>query len=761
MKVGPSLRIALFFFLICLLWIIGSDYLLLMVNSFTDVETYSMLQTYKGIAFIGAMSVLLYFLLRRHQRNTTTSEEAYRHLFATNPTPMWLSEPQTGEIILVNKAARNLYKYSEQDFLLLDTSKLVVEEDYEIFKKSILEKGQLTPFHHIQKHVASDGQILYVSVNRKKIRYEKDWMILTSVLDMTPWLQAEKELSAKDRQLRSLVDSPSNFLIQLSRDYEILSKNKPFEDFFTPRSDHFMDLIVEEEKDYFMERIRTCLHKPGKIVPILLESQIPDSADRVYIKWEFIALQGEDGQKSISIQGFGTNVTDQIRSLNELKHTHEEINLILNSIADPFLSIDLNSQIRKVNKEFCQLIDLPLSSVEGQKLSDVLERIASQDLAKQLQGLLGQTYSQHFEYQVNALDKWFLVSTYPFRNGMTIYFKDISEAIQQKMVIRESQERFNTISRATSDIVWDYDMKTDTIWWNKGLQHILGYQKDQTEVDWWEERIHPDDRERVSKSFNRAIENQENIWNEEYQFQCSDGSYKYLEDQGFLIYDDKQEPIRMIGAMRDIQMRKDYEEEINKLSLVASLTNNGVIILNEEEQVEWVNKGFERLSGYELEEVNQQKVFEILAPKDKAKKPFSIKQALKRRTNCSIDMAHRHKNGKRYFVKLDITKVLNDGELRYIVVETNITERQKYLRQVELQNEQMREIAHISSHKIRGPVATILGLVQLIDFEDWNNPQNKEMIMRLTDATRHMDTIIHQIVERTYAVELEDQEVDY
>jgi len=65
------------------------------------------------------------------------------------------------------------------------------------------------------------------------------------------------------------------------------------------------------------------------------------------------------------------------------------------------------------------------------------------------------------------------------------------------------------------------------------------------------------------------------------------------------------------------------------------------------------------------------------------------------------------------------------------------------------QNKRLQEIASISSHNIRRPVATIMGLVNLFDESKMNNPLNKEIMEHLKTTAIELDDVIHIIVEKT------------
>jgi len=79
----------------------------------------------------------------------------------------------------------------------------------------------------------------------------------------------------------------------------------------------------------------------------------------------------------------------------------------------------------------------------------------------------------------------------------------------------------------------------------------------------------------------------------------------------------------------------------------------------------------------------------------------------------------------------------------------DITEQRRHLYKIEEQNLALREIAFIESHKIRGPVATILGLAQFFNNDDITDDVNKEIIAGIITASQQLDLVIRQVVQKT------------
>ena len=79
----------------------------------------------------------------------------------------------------------------------------------------------------------------------------------------------------------------------------------------------------------------------------------------------------------------------------------------------------------------------------------------------------------------------------------------------------------------------------------------------------------------------------------------------------------------------------------------------------------------------------------------------------------------------------------------------DITEQRRHLYKIEEQNLALREIAFIESHKIRGPVATILGLAQFFNNDDINDEVNREIMEGITTASKQLDLVIREVVKKS------------
>jgi diguanylate cyclase (GGDEF)-like protein/PAS domain S-box-containing protein len=146
------------------------------------------------------------------------------------------------------------------------------------------------------------------------------------------------------------------------------------------------------------------------------------------------------------------------------------------------------------------------------------------------------------------------------------------EQTEKKLV--EADERFQLVSYTTSDVIWEWNLLTGTVWRNQGIQLLFGHRGEQarTDMDWWEQHLHPDDREKVVNSMQQAIKRGDEFWSKEYRFQRADGTYAYVFDRSYILHNKHGEPIRMLGSIMDISTRIHSEKVLRQEAAIDPLT---------------------------------------------------------------------------------------------------------------------------------------------------------------------------------------------
>ena len=145
---------------------------------------------------------------------------------------------------------------------------------------------------------------------------------------------------------------------------------------------------------------------------------------------------------------------------------------------------------------------------------------------------------------------------------------EATERRKAEAAVGEIQKRFEIVASATNDAVWDWDLETDSIWWNDGFESLFGIpdQNSGHTADSWLARIHPEDRQRVSSGLQTTFSGEEGKWSDEYRFMRADGSYAHVVDRGYIVRDSLGQPTRMLGGMTDVTSTRQAELDLARVN---------------------------------------------------------------------------------------------------------------------------------------------------------------------------------------------------
>jgi len=153
--------------------------------------------------------------------------------------------------------------------------------------------------------------------------------------------------------------------------------------------------------------------------------------------------------------------------------------------------------------------------------------------------------------------------------------QDVTERERAERALAESEERFQLVSRATDDAIWDWDVIANTISFSDSLGTLFGYRTGEFEstMAFWMNSIHPDDHDDVMSSVHAFFAGRDEVWVGEYRFRCADASYAFVHDRGYVVRDTRGNPVRMVGSMMNITERKRTESELRAAKADAEAAN--------------------------------------------------------------------------------------------------------------------------------------------------------------------------------------------
>lgn len=367
---------------------------------------------------------------------------------------------------------------------------------------------------------------------------------------------------------------------------------------------HFQDSIPDEDRDLYNETIAECLSRPDDSSCVELRRMRKDGSI-FWIRWEFSAVF-ENG-KWTGIQALGTDASERIRAQQEKREVQEKLSreryllrTLIDHLPDSIYVKDIDSRFIITNRAKLNLIGADNEDdTIGRKLTDYLDPDLAGELIRNDQMLFetGEAVVNKEEYLYTPEgDKiWLLTTRVPLQEendkviGLVGISRDITDRKRIEESLRKSIERYNIVSKATNDAIWDWDFELDSVIWNDAVTSLFGYERKEIvgNSSWWKSHIYELDRDRVLSRIHKHIDEAIESWQDEYRFIAADGSLRWVLDRGYILLDEQHKPYRMIGAMMDVTERKKLQDELAAQSIARQkVVTEATIMAQEKERAE-------------------------------------------------------------------------------------------------------------------------------------------------------------------------------
>jgi len=180
-----------------------------------------------------------------------------------------------------------------------------------------------------------------------------------------------------------------------------------------------------------------------------------------------------------------------------------------------------------------------------------------------------------------------------------------------------SEERHRLAARATSAIIWDWDIRTSAVEWSEGASAAFRTPTENLgrDIEWWSDHIHPDDHDATVASLTDVLDSDAQTWMAEYRFRRGDGTYADMQDRGYVLRDATGAPRRMIGSLLDLSERRSAERERDRFF---ALSADMFCIATLTGQFLRVNPAFCAVLGYDADELMTIPVLDLIHPEDRA-----------------------------------------------------------------------------------------------------------------------------------------------
>lgn len=137
-------------------------------------------------------------------------------------------------------------------------------------------------------------------------------------------------------------------------------------------------------------------------------------------------------------------------------------------------------------------------------------------------------------------------------------------------VLREANERYSLVTKATHDLIWDWNLLTGEVYTDgSAAKDSQGFSVNTEirDIDNWNTRIHPDDQGRWFKAIEKIKKSTDDFFELEYRIAGSNGTYRHIYDRGYVVRNADGEALRMIGAAQDVTEKLRLESALRESQL--------------------------------------------------------------------------------------------------------------------------------------------------------------------------------------------------
>lgn len=450
------------------------------------------------------------------------------------------------------------------------------------------------------------------------------------------------------------------------------------------------------------------------------------------------------------------DVTDKKIAKKEVHDLARRLLGTIESITDGFFTLDKDWRFTYLNSEAERIFGRKRERLVGRSIWDEFPVAVGTRLESECRLAVERNKTASFEEYYPALGLLLEVKIYPSAEGLTIYTRDATERHRHREALRESEERFRFLAKATTDAIWDWDLKSNSLWWNDGFETLFGFGPSEVEpgIESWYNRIHPDDRDRVTSGIHKVIDAGELEWWDEYRFFRKDGSTAYVLDRGYIIHDDEGNPVRMIGGMTDQSERKSTENKLREQAALLDKAQDAIIVRDLGHRILYWNRSAERLYGWTSEDAA-----------GKSEKDLMHKSANDYHTAMEITLArgewmgemdHRTRDDREIIVESRWTLVRNDrGEPDSVLtINTDITARKK-LEQQFLRAQRLESIGTLAggiAHDLNNVLAPIMMSIGLLKLNETDEKRLRLLSSIESSAQRGAD-MVNQVLSFARGVE--------
>src|SRR5258708_1047393 len=340
-------------------------------------------------------------------------------------------------------------------------------------------------------------------------------------------------------------------------------------------SGYFLDFIHPDDKEHTIKKVESLLEDKTSC---LFESRYRCANEQYkWFSWNVKKLP--DNTFYASLRDITNHARKIKRAEKSLIESDENYKLLFYSNPLPIVIYDMETlAIMNVNQMATELYGYTGEEFLDLTIKDVYPH-------EEIPLIIEAIKNRAFNKEVNNLGTWNHIKKngtpikvemighsieYMERHCMIVVCKDITDQSNTLRSLELSIERFEYVTEATSDIIWDWNLETNEVTYSGNIEKSFGHTPGVNigDMRFFAMHVHPDDRERVVLYPNPVKYGTMKSWTEEYRFRKANGEYAFVLDKGIVIRDEQGTGVRMIGAIQDVTTLKRQNERLTEIALI-------------------------------------------------------------------------------------------------------------------------------------------------------------------------------------------------
>ncbi len=316
--------------------------------------------------------------------------------------------------------------------------------------------------------------------------------------------------------------------------------------------------------------------------------------------------------------------------------------------------------------------------------------------------------------------------------------------------LQQSEERLRIVSKATNDVVWEWDMQNNRVWFSENFESVFGHPAElEMASDRWFDFIHPDDKNRVLASLSALVAVGGRVWWSEYRMRRANGLYADLFDRASVIYDPTGRPVRVVGIKIDVTERKQAEGKIREQAELLDKAQDAIIVCDVELKITFWNRGAERIYGWSSAEAVGKNIRQVLFGSSAPPQILEVTKDLEEHDEWMGELSQLTKSGKTVIMQTRRT-VIRDDQGRpksLLIINTDITEH-KLLEEQFLRAQRLESLGALVSgiaHDLNNTLMPIMIGVEILQ-EEKLSEDAAGMVQTMGTSVRRSAEMVKQML---------------